>query len=553
MPASKTSNRTIKLTVVGAQQIIPAGLRGEGKDCIKPKAGAKGKKAQIGNGRYYYIASPESGQATLIHQGKDPSGAPALVQWKSSKAADAPRLSGAKIVTEAQAQKALDAMNRVVKKQATKALSVPPILKGTWRGYIECSPTGPHIVCWRDLAYARLAITSDLTPSKGATWEWAIVMNPRQTQKWFSTTKKAFSGKKRYKTFRAAFKGAMEQIVALVGEACTVKTLTTARAVKTLVRGRPIAGSKRTKTKAARKSEAKNIQKLRQRPKVSESAVATVDKLPASVKKLIGKKAKIVHGISGLRKGHLIKIVKIDRYGKKINLHVAHIVHEAGGKGRLSKTLKTIPLYARKDGRNVRRVAVGKQVNSYFDYALKHGLQTITEVKAAKKKSPRTRTATTRRASTSTRSTGSRTRSYEKRTKSQKALGGDTKYIKFKGNRHKGHYGRIDRTMPNKSGHADPKGGGVLMVVVLDTGDTVEINEMVSGKRDFSKVSKAGFDAAKKKTKKTAAPKKASPRVSKPVATRPSIPASVAKEVVTVDPASVGLDDLLADIADIRL
>jgi hypothetical protein len=560
MPASRTKNRTIKLTVVGAQQVIPAGMRGEGKDCLKPKAG-KGKKSQIGNGKYFYVASPATGQATLVQQGKDATGASTVVQWKSSKAADAPRLSGAKIITEVQAQKALDAMNNVVVKQARKALSVPPILKGTWRGYIECTATGPHVVLWRDLAYARLAITSDLTPGKGATWEWAIVMNPRGTQRWFATTKKAFSGKGK-KTFRSAFEAAMKQIVLLVGEACTVKTLTTTRAVKTLVRGKPIKGSKRTKTKAARKSEMKRVAAVKKRPDVSSAARAAVDKLPASVKKLIGKKAKIVHGIAGLRKGHLIKIIKIDRYGKTINLHVQHIVHETGGKGRLSKTLKKIPLYSRRDGKNVRRVSVGKQVNSYFDYALRHGLQTIDEVRKAKatKKTKVAKSQTKKRAAAK-KSRTSATKTARKRknmTKAQKALAGS--YIKFKSTsgRHKGRYARVDRVMENATGNVDPRDGGVVMdlVVILDEGGvSKQVNEMTSGKRDFTKVTKAGFDKAKAKSlglkRKRAASPSVSERVtvSETVSTRPSVPASVATATTTATSSS--LDDILADLSGI--
>ena len=563
MSRSSTTNRTIKLTVVGAQQALPAGLRGSGKDCIKPVGpsakGAKAKrKAQTGNGQYYYIASPAAGKAVLVHSAEDHTGADKITEWHSSKRADAPRLGG-KVVTDVQAQSALDKMNMVLVKEAARALSVPPMFKGTWKGYIECTSSGPVVVVYRDLAYARMALVSELDKS-GATWEWAIVMKPRESQKWFVKPAKQYSGKGK-RTFKGAFDQAMNTILKLIGEACTVKTITTARHVKAVVRGKKLkGGTRRVKTAAARRAEMKSIKKVRSRPKISAKAQTAADKLPASVKKLVGKKAKILRGIRGLRKDDLVKVVKIDRYGKTINLHVQHIVHEAGGKGRLSKTLTVIPFYSRaKDAktgkmRNFRRVTHGVSITAAFDYALRHGLKNIAEVRAAKKskkskvaasqskKKAASKTSTTK-ASTTTRK--ARIRSYEKRTAAQRALGSETRYIKFKGKRHNGHYARIDRTQPNATGNADPKSGGVLMDVVLivETGGVSKsLNEMVNGKRDFSKVSQAGYEAAKKKAatakkkadkKALSAEKKAGKRTlvrgskvkqSAPVATTPPLP-----------------------------
>ena len=212
--------------------------------------------------------------------------------------------------------------------------------------------------------------------------------------------------------------------------------------------------------------------------------------------------------------------------------------------------------------RNFRHVTHGVSITAAFDYALRHGLQNIAEVRQAKK-AKKGKVATSQRtkkaASTTTRK--ARTRSYEKRTAAQRALGVETRYIKFKGNRHKGRYARIDRIQPNATGNADPKSGGVLMDVVLISefgGASNALNEMVNGKRDFSKVSKAGYEAAKKKAvaakkkadkKALSADKKAGRRTlvrgtkvtkSAPVATTPPLPPiaippiSSAKDSITV-------------------
>jgi len=521
----KKKNRTLPLTVVGAQQAIPAGWRAQGASCMV----ADTKRLQKGKGKYFYIAAPATGRAILLHQ----FGGGTITEWKSSKTTDAPRM-GKKEVGDLAAQKALDAMNLLVVKEHNKSFKVPPFLKGTWRGYIECTSNGPHVVLYRDLSYARIAIVSDLTPTrtvKGKTvkgspsWEWAIGMNPRKSQEWFVSPKKSYSGKGK-RSFSSAFHAALQQLLTLMGEACTVKTVTRPEAMKRALKGQRTFKSGKgrrstVRTKAARKSEVRKARVLRQRPVVSHGAIQP----SASVRALVDKRAKITHGIKGLRKDDLVKIVGAYKTARgKIEILVHTIVHEAGGKGRLAKTPKRIPLYARRQGKNVRRISVGKTVNSYFDYALRHGLQNVAEVRKAKKakagkvatsqrkKKAASKTAAPKKAKGGT----SRTRSFDKRVAAQRALGVETRYIKFKGNRHKGRYARVDRVKPNARGNADPKSGGVLMEIVIiqdHGGVSNELNEMVNGKRDFSKVTKAGFEAAKKKA--AAAKKKAEKKAAK--------------------------------------
>ena len=551
----KKKNRTLPLTVVGAQQAIPAGWRAQGASCLSGST----KKSQRGKGTYFYIAVPGKTKAVLVHAWKGGQYDGTITEWHSSKTSDAPRLS-TKEVTDLVAQKDLDAMNLLVVKEHNKSFKVPPFFKGTWRGYLECSPGGPHVVLYRDLSYARVAIVSDLTPTatKGkdgklrkrpASWEWAIVMNPRKSQEWFVTAKTTYSGNGK-RSFDDAYHAAMKQLLVLMGEACTVKTVARADAIKRAKGQRKF--TSRTKagrvtrstvrTKAARTSEVRKGRAIRKRPVVSKGAIQP----SASIRALVGRKVKITNGIRGLRKDDLVKIASVEKDARgKVELLVHTIVQFAPDKGRLSKTLKRIPLYARSKGKNVRRISLGSAVNKAFDYALLHGLQNIAEVRKAKKAAPKTRAAKAaatrgpQKAKKSTNGRKARKRSYEKRVAAQRVLGVETRYIKFKGNRHKGRYARIDRVKPNASGNADPQDGGVLMEVVLISefgGASKEMNEMTGGKRDWTKVTKAGYEAAKKTA--VAAKKKADkkldalnkrhagtkPRTSQPVPTGPPPP-----------------------------
>ena len=135
---------TITLSIAGATENLPASMRAYGVDC----AGGKGKDA----GHYAYVAIPGKGEALLIHEMPADNGGKLFHAWKSSKAKDVPpenvALHKAAPLSAAAAQKALGGM--VARAEAAQKFGGGPlaqtVLRGSWKGYIACKPSGAQIV-----------------------------------------------------------------------------------------------------------------------------------------------------------------------------------------------------------------------------------------------------------------------------------------------------------------------------------------------------------------------------------------------------------------------
>jgi hypothetical protein len=365
----KSANRTINLKISGAAATVPNGLIAEGKDCA-------------GTGRIYYVAAPSKGVGVLVHEG--PSG---LHLWKSSKTKDAPVISK-KIVAEKVAVAALSSAQKRIPSATGK---VSP-LKGSWRGYIECHPSGAQVVLYRNVTgYGRIVVVSSLT--KG-TWEVASVLSDK---KWFTrgAVQAAQKSVKGIGSLNRAMKTGIDLILGLVATACGVqnivrspaqrksanastKTVTSRKTGATSTK-RPVASRKAKSTKAAKTVVAKALKQ---------------NALPASLKALAKKKAvlTVATEVGGVKlvKGTIIYIDHAVKSGKTVALRIRTIVPGKGGaKAALSKTAKTIPLYSVSGGKKKRRISLGKTANASFKYAYAHGLRTVDAVKLAKKGDPK--------------------------------------------------------------------------------------------------------------------------------------------------------------------
>lgn len=366
----KSANRTIHLKISGAAATIPNGLIAEGKDCA-------------GTGRIYYVAAPSKGVAVLVHEG--PTG---LHLWKSSKSKDAPVISK-KTVAEKVAVAALSSAQKRIPNATGK---VSP-LKGSWRGYIECHPSGAQVVLYRNVTgYGRIVVVSSLT--KG-TWEVASVLSDK---KWFTGRSAVQAAQKSVKgigTLNRAMKTGIDLILGLVATACGVqnivrspaqrksanassKTVTSRKTGATSTK-HPVATRKAASTKAAKTVVAKTLKQ---------------NALPASLKALAKKKAvlTVATEVGGVKlvKGTLIYIDHAVKSGKTVALRIRTIVPgKDGAKATLSKTVKTIPLYLVSGGKKKRRISLGTTVNANFKYAYAHGLRTVDAVKLAKKGDPK--------------------------------------------------------------------------------------------------------------------------------------------------------------------
>lgn len=224
----KTENRTIKLTIQNATENLPVGLAGYGADC-------RGTKEK-GEGYYAYVAAPQRKQAVFIHELAAANGGKEFHTWVGD-GKDAPpavsALDGTAAVDAKAAQRAINSMQSAVKRAEGIGGGVlaQTVLRGSWKGYIECHPAGPRITLYRDIAqYSVLALHS--VPGEG--WEYAVVVKDLKSTHWFTGANRknlrstegvqslTKSGKN-YPSMVRAFNAAMEELFGIISQACSVR------------------------------------------------------------------------------------------------------------------------------------------------------------------------------------------------------------------------------------------------------------------------------------------------------------------------------------------
>ena len=218
----KTENRTIRLTVLGATENLPLALSGYGKDC------------NGGDGYYAYVAAPQRAKGLMIHEVPGPEGK-VFHAWKSGSKDNPPNLSVLDKLKVVSAQAAQNAINGLQKLGTTRPVgsgtAAQSVLRGRWKGYIECHPAGPRVVLTRDVAaYTSLALVS--VPGKG--WDYAIHVKDLASTRWFTggsskavrnkggIKSKSLTGKTKG-TMKSAFNAAIRDLFGLVAQACSIR------------------------------------------------------------------------------------------------------------------------------------------------------------------------------------------------------------------------------------------------------------------------------------------------------------------------------------------
>jgi hypothetical protein len=333
----KSENRTIRLTVLGATENLPTAVSGYGKDCVG------------GDGYYAYVAAPQRAKALLIHEVPGPDGR-AFHAWKATSTRDNPpslvSLDKLKKISADQAQRAINAMQKIGAKPVGSGTVAQSVLRGRWKGYIECHPAGPRVVLTRDVAqYTSLALVS--VPGKG--WDYAIHVKDLASTRWFTAgsgkkvthkggiKSKSLTGKTK-PTLRKAFNAAIQDLFGLVAQACSIRDTHRPGALSAKKKAAQNASNKARAEKAGRKPKAGTSPMTssevaaykKARAKLKKNAAGTVGRhvqsaidkaskakapkpVPASIAALKGTYRKITKGEN---EGHKGTVLSVKRDGK---------------------------------------------------------------------------------------------------------------------------------------------------------------------------------------------------------------------------------------------
>ena len=374
------NERRMRMTIVGKDETLPRGLQAGGKTCD-------------GLGIYSFVGAPTAGKFCLVRE--DGKGVNQVTKmWKG---AGAPMEPTKKVTLET----AIYNLREV-------AAQIPGVsnvisMKGTWTGYIICTPTGPEIVLQRKFAsYATLVLASALGKDK---WSWAV----KTSSKWFTTPTGTVDEGKGVATMKAAFNAAMKVFLKRIAESCTVKdTMLRAMKIGTVEKNK-VTGKKTYKRSAAEPAVAKKTRKkvmktLAAKPNTKAIALAKAKAAKKKAAKVKAAKAAAKRKAATAKKKAPKKAFELSKTLKKMvgtNVRTMKGANEGKVVAVIAKTLastkkkpgkssgpiividvkgvskhKRIRLFDKDGNRTIRKLAKGKQA------------RTPAEIKAAAKKAP---------------------------------------------------------------------------------------------------------------------------------------------------------------------